>query len=433
MGSGRGLTTRGWTFLLGGLGAGVIALILEERDLLFVSFLTATLLLLAWAMSRVRVLRTRVQATYSITPPRLHVGEDAVLTLHLSNASRSTLRLDVRQDAVAHLFGSSRVLLPSLVPDALVDVSIPFTAKRRGAYQVDSPKVYEVDPLGLISTLRTLEATAQVLVLPGLVELDGLPRGLRGRVLSSGGVIASGAHADAGVRAYRNGDDPRTVHWRASARLEDDLVVRMSEPAGLERVRLVVDDRLRFTKDGDVERESRIALAASIGHHLASQGVDLTTVDLDGRVLASGRDVHDQLLVALASLPSGTHAGVRTHAGSVAAVRPEARARSGTHAGGPASTGGAASGPAMAGGSRRMQPVDAVIAVLGDPSGVDASVLGSGRLGRGLAIAFVATTRGANALQADGWRIVVPQGTPGLDAPANRARFVRAWQDGVGS
>ena len=80
-----------------------------------------------------------------------------------------------------------------------------------------------------------------------------------------------------------------------------------------------------------------------------------------------------------------------------------------------------------------MQPVDAVIAVLGDPSGVDASVLGSGRLGRGLAIAFVATTRGANALQADGWRIVVPQGTPGLDAPANRARFGRAWQDGVGS
>lgn len=418
MGSGRGLTARGWTFLLGGLGAGVIAVMVGERDLLFVSFLAAILLGLAWAMSSVRVLRTRAQVTYSVSPQRLHVSEDAVLTLHVRNTSRSSLQLDLRQDAVPHLFGVSRILLPSLAPEASVDVSIAFTARRRGAYQVQSPKVYELDPLGLISTLRTLEASAQVLVLPGVVELDGLPRGLRGRALASGGVIASGAHADAGVRAYRNGDDPRTVHWRASARLEDDLVVRLSEPAGLERVRLVVDDRQRFSKNGDAEREATIALAASIGHHLAAKGVDLSVADLSGRVLASGsdasgRDVQEQLLVALASLPSGSHPSGSRPSGTVREVSAAERS------------------PAAS--SRRPQPVDAVIAVLGDLSGVDSTMLGSGRLGRGLAIAFVANPKGASALQADGWRVVVLQGTPGLDAATNRARFARAWQDGLGS
>ena len=409
MGTGRGLTARGWAFLLGGIGAGIAAGVLRERDLLFITFLTGTLLILAWGLSRAQVLRSRVQASYSVTPTAIHAGDRATVRVHLRNVSRTVLRLDIAQPAVAHLVPARRELLPPIEPGATRDLAIDVTAAHRGTFRLDAPTMHELDPLGLWSTIRTLEASLDVVVLPAVVQLDGLPRGLRGRQLASGGAGETGGRSDAGVRAYRNGDDPRTIHWRASSRLEDDLVVRLSEPDGLGHVRLVVDDRLRFTKDGAATREATIALAASIGTHLDRHGVELSVVTVGGQVLASGRDVSESLLVALAALPSAEQA--RTAQGKRGA-QTAANTRA-TRA------------------NRSGKPADLVIAVLGEIGEAHASALAPTRRGRAGSLAFVADPHGANDLAAEGWRVVVLQGEPAQDAAGNAARFARAWHDGL--
>jgi uncharacterized protein (DUF58 family) len=138
-------------------------------------------------------------------------------------------------------------------------------------------------------------------VLPTVVPLVGVPRGLTGRGTASGSANGQpgGGDPDAGVRAYRIGDDIRSIHWRASARLEEELVVRVSGPTTLGSAVLVLDHRAAAHAGPD-GMEVAVTLGASIGHHLLEQDVELTVTDHGGREIVAGHDVADDLLGALA-------------------------------------------------------------------------------------------------------------------------------------
>lgn len=388
------LTLRGLAFVLAGAVAVAAAFVLDERDLLFVGVLALLLPALAWVFAGTR--RAPVEVEHRV-PQRLQAGETGVLRLRLHNPDRRPSRpLDVLQPGTRHLVEGVRRLVPPIDPGGYAEIVLPLAAERRGTYAVLPPRVRFVDPLGLSQVRRQLPAGADVLVLPTVVPLVGLPRGLSGRGSSSGDSHGtSGGYPDAGVRAYRSGDDIRTVHWRASARLEDELVVRVAGGASLGEALLVLDHRHVGFASGLAGLEVAVTLAASVGLHLLEEDVELTFADHTGAALVSGHDVADDLLVALA--------GAGRDNADLAPV--------------------AASGH------------DAVIAIVGGLTEAEAHAVVAARRRGTTAIALVvgdatgprSTSRTAAVLEAAGWR-VVPIDVADAATADGGAHLAQAWR-----
>lgn len=303
----RGFTPRGWLLLVVGVAAVLAAFAARERELLMVAGLGlgAPLLCSLWVSAR----RNRVTGDLAARPHAVDAGEsgELLLTLRSSGALPTPvariLPPAVPESSPVELTGAAPVE-PPLRRGAPHLVELPFRGRRRGRMLVPSPVVRFADPFGLWREDHTPAPPAPVLVLPPVVALDGLPPGLdRGR---AGRDTDRGGEPDVVVRPYVPGDDIRTIHWRASARLEDDLVVRVREAGAARSVAIVLDDRPRaHTGDG---LEVAIALAASIGMRIRRAGLPLSVSDAAGHVLLDGEEDPERLLVALALVgDSGDH------------------------------------------------------------------------------------------------------------------------------
>ncbi|ROR96516.1 uncharacterized protein (DUF58 family) [Salana multivorans] len=298
----RRLTPRGWSLLGVGALAAVAALVAQELELLVVAGVCLTVPLLAalWVSGR----RTRLGGELLARPHALDVGDtgDLVLTLRReSGLPAATAQIVVdgpvgrSPDSPVEVLGRDR-LEATPRRDRPVTVELAFRARRRGLANVAGPLVRFTDPFGLWVEEHAPVAPAPVLVLPPVVELEGLPPGLaRGR---SGRLADGSGEPDVVVRPYVPGDDIRTIHWRASARLDGDLVVRLRETGAARSVALLLDDRPGAYSGPGLE--TAVSLAASVGARIRRAGLPLTVSDAAGHVLIDGEEDPERLLVALA-------------------------------------------------------------------------------------------------------------------------------------
>lgn len=326
-GSGRGLSTRGRCLLAGGVAAIICAVILDERDLVAIGAVAVLLPTLAVLFTGLR--RSQLRVEHRVLPERIQPGTRAAVLLGLTNTSRHrTHTLDLTQPEVPGLIPGSRTVVPPLAGRSGTDLTLPFVATRRGRFRIGSAVLRVHDPFDLWEDHRELPGTAEVLVVPTLIPLTDLPRGSGTRSAASGRAVLGsvGGDPDVGVRPYRSGDDIRTVHWRASARLEDDLVVRLEEPVSHGGAALLLDHRVG-THPGEGPSgslELAVTLAASIGLHLVEQDTELTLTDHTGTVLLTGHDIVDDLLTHLAEVepdPVGAfHPVVPHRAGVLVAI-----------------------------------------------------------------------------------------------------------------
>ena len=161
------------------------------------------------------------------------------------------------------------------------------------------------DPFDLWEDNRNLEASAEVLVVPSVVALTGMPSSSGARSAASGRAVVGtvGGDPDIGVREYRNGDDIRTIHWRASAR-HDDLMVRLEEPVSHGGATIVLDHRATAHRGSGAASslETAVVLAASVSLHLLDSDHQVKLVSHRGDVIAEGHDISDDVLAGLAVL-----------------------------------------------------------------------------------------------------------------------------------
>lgn len=307
----RGLTTRGRCLLAGGVAAGACSFVLDERDLLRAGLFAVGLVLLAVVVGLTR--RVRLSAEHRVTPARLEPGTrgSVRITLHNSGAGRVSA-LELTEPATDDLTTGLTCLLPPLRRGRSAQVDYPLRATRRGRFELGPPLIRIGDPFGLWQEYRVLPARTQVLVVPAVVPLSGMPssRGTRSAAADRARSGAMGGDPDVGVRQYQYGDDIRTVHWRASARSED-LMVRLAEPVSHGGATIVLDHRAAALRGAGPTSslETAVGLTASICLHLlqAEHQVRLTTHT--GRDLAHGRDIADDVLAALAVIaPDATGA-----------------------------------------------------------------------------------------------------------------------------
>jgi uncharacterized protein (DUF58 family) len=277
----------GWATLLG-WAALVVVLVLAD-------------LALAGSARALRVEREPAAA--------VRLGEEARVAFVLANAGRRRVRGLVRdgwppsagdgtpRHAVDVAAGQQRRVVTTLRPT------------RRGDRRTERVTVRSAGPLGLAARQASLRAPGDLRVLPAFASRRHLPaklsrlRELDG--LASVRVRGQGTEFDS-LRDYVDGDDARSIDWRATARrqAEQRLVVRTWRPERDRRVLLVLDtSRTAAARVGDAPRldaemDAALLLAALAAR--AGDRVDLLAADrrIRGRVEGVGRTTLLPALVA---------------------------------------------------------------------------------------------------------------------------------------
>ncbi|NRQ34204.1 DUF58 domain-containing protein [Nonomuraea sp. NN258] len=280
----RALTSRGRSFLASGVAALVMAFFLGENDLFRIGVLVTALPLLA-AMVVART-RYRMSCARRLDPPRAEVGGEATVTLRLENVTRLPTGLMLIEDTVPYALGvRPRFVLDRVEARGIREIDYRVRSDLRGRYTIGPLTVRITDPFGLVELTRsftisdTLVVTPQVMALPH-VRLSGEWTGGGDSRTRS---VAAAGDDDVAPREYRQGDDLRRVHWRSTAR-HGELMVRREEQQWQSRGALLLDTR-RYAHRGEGPRSSfevAVSAAASIGVHLAREGLGLRLVTDQG-------------------------------------------------------------------------------------------------------------------------------------------------------
>lgn len=179
------------------------------------------------------------------------VGSAMMRSCTSARKNRITATQDERTMAVVSIT-NSKGLLPTgisvtdTLPDHIavdgdpeVEVLSPSKAeariwlcpKKRGLHKIGPVEILAYDPLGMLRIKRRLGNKSEILVYPKPLKVGiGTPSsGFRefGATHPSGKPSVHGEFA--GVREYRQGDDPKRIHWKTTARTQKLSVVACEE------------------------------------------------------------------------------------------------------------------------------------------------------------------------------------------------------------
>jgi uncharacterized protein (DUF58 family) len=244
-------------------------------------------------------------------PTACRLGDRVDVVLSVANPGPRPVR-GVLRDAWAPSAGAGPRTQPLDVPPGqrrLLTTTLQPT--RRGDRHPDRVTVRSVGPLGVAARQGRHEVPWRVRVQPPFISRRFLPeklarlRTLDGRVAAR--VRGQGTEFDA-LREYVEGDDVRSIDWRATARRRE-VVVRTWRPERDRRLLLVLDTgRTSAGRVGDAPRLDAALDAALLLAALATRAgdrVDLLALDRDlrGTVEGAGRDdVLPRLVDVLARL-----------------------------------------------------------------------------------------------------------------------------------
>jgi uncharacterized protein (DUF58 family) len=280
----RALTSRGRSFLASGIAALLMAVILGENDLFRIGVLVTALPLLA-AMVVART-RYRLSCARRLDPPRAEVGGEATVTLRLENVTRLPTGLLLIEDTVPYALGvRPRFVLDRVESRGVREIDYRVRSDLRGRYTIGPLSVRIADPFGLVELTRSFTISDTLVVTPHVAALPHVR--LSGEWTGGGDSrtrsVAAAGDDDVAPREYRQGDDLRRVHWRSTAR-RGELMVRREEQQWQSRGALLLDTR-RYAHRGEGPRSSfevAVSAAASIGVHLAREGLGLRLVTDQG-------------------------------------------------------------------------------------------------------------------------------------------------------
>jgi len=233
----------------------------------------------AWPVAAANVARVRVVRSIE---PRARVDVRTVLDVRVvcrSRRSAENIRLEDDLGLGARP-ASVEVLLDTLRPgsEAVARASVAFG--RRGLRRLRAIRISSTYPLGIFAASRETEARAQVLVHPS----EGVPtrtllERLRGHAREPvrSRAVRIGADEFHELREAREGDDPRRIHWRTSARRgAPTTIVRREEPA--RRVIVALAACRGKDRTADLAFERAVSAAAGILRAAGRMGTDSTLV-----------------------------------------------------------------------------------------------------------------------------------------------------------
>jgi uncharacterized protein (DUF58 family) len=270
-----GLTATGIGLVATAVAAWALARFIGGRPLYLVAYGLVAVLVVAYVMGR---RSPELVGDRSGSRPRLAEGERLAMEVTLTATRRlSTFLLEER---VPPALGDGTVLaVPAIEPGEDLLHTYELSCRRRGVYEIGPLVVRYGDPLGLTRREAVVAETTEVLVHPGVEEVDA-------RVLARmfedppqrppfSRPWPSGLEFY-GMRAYQPGDDVRRVVWRAYART-GQLLVREAEQGITDKVVMLLDQDASSHNRGEVSAsfEAAVKVAASIGVRHLKDGFSL--------------------------------------------------------------------------------------------------------------------------------------------------------------
>jgi uncharacterized protein (DUF58 family) len=288
------------------LAAGVLAIVIGRVFGILELFLIGTALLLStlFAMAIVALRRPQIEVERWIRPSVLTAGDVGRVEVLVESVGRSTSPPFELVEPV----GPSRTARMAVAPlEANTDVSAGYRipTERRGVLTIGPLVAVRQDVLGLARTVSEVAGVEEVLVSPRAYSLDMplLGQGILGRhLLALAQRLGPGDFHS--LRDYVDGDEPRTIHWRASARSET-LKVRQHSVEGLQRCVVLLDQRVPDGPHAADAFERAVTVAASVVHSADRAGLTTRFVTTDGADLR-GPDVAAQTLHLLARIEMST-------------------------------------------------------------------------------------------------------------------------------
>ncbi|MHC3002936.1 DUF58 domain-containing protein [Gordonia metallireducens] len=254
---------------------------------------------------------TKTVALARSVPGPVRLGETTSCSITVSNTGTGTFR-GVLRDSWQPSAGATDTVHRLTVPQGETrSVTTTLTPTRRGDRLAVRATVRRLGPLGLAGRQRSMPLPGRIRALPPFGSRRLLPsrlahlRQLDGR--SAVRIRGQGTEFDS-LRDYVEGDDVRSIDWRATARRRS-TVVRTWQPEKDRHIVIVLDtSRTSAGRVGDVPRldaamDAALLLAALASH--AGDRVDLIAGDrrVHRRVVGVGRTtLLNSLVTAMANL-----------------------------------------------------------------------------------------------------------------------------------
>lgn len=232
---------------------------------------------------------------------RVRLGESARVTLTVENLGKRRLKARLRDVWPPSAGATPRTADVDVPAGERRRVELTLTPTRRGDREAVTVVVRSVGPLGLAARQLSRRAPWTVRALPAFPSRRHLPAKLaRLRELTGAHVAqirGQGTEFDS-LREYVDGDDVRSIDWRATAR-RADVVVRTWRPERDRRIYLVLDTgRTSAGRVGDIPRLDCSMDAALLLGALASRAgdrVDMLAYDRRVRTRVEGASRTDLL------------------------------------------------------------------------------------------------------------------------------------------
>ena len=297
-----GLTTRGTSFLAAGVAATLAGILLTEKSLLCVG--VALMGLPVFSLIAARRARYRLSCSRLISPPRVPAGSTAHVTLRLHNISKMPTGLLLAEDAIPYALGPRpRYVLDNIERRGIRNLSYSLRSDLRGKFEVGPLQLRVADSFGLVEINRSFSSRTPFVVTPRVYPLARtmISRAWAGEGDGRSRLTATAGEDDVIPRPYRDGDDLRRVHWRSTARY-GELMVRREEQRWRNRATVLLDTRgaAHMGSGPSSSFETAVSAAASVGVHLAQEGLIGKVVNEQGVNLGMGMTFEDELLESLA-------------------------------------------------------------------------------------------------------------------------------------
>ncbi len=275
------LTDRGRALVAAGVTLAVAGALLGFVDLVRVGVLLVVLPLCAVVVNRWGrpVLTVRREVRPAPVPAGTRAQVDVLVTHTGSRRCGPCLVEDTVLPAGPSGFDQvryQRFALPALARGGSGRLRYELAPQRRGRHELGPLRVHVADPFGLTRYSTIVPGTAGFVALTRITPLTGnvsAPEGEESSDLATL-VVAGSGEPSSTVREYRHGDDPRRIHWTASART-GDLLVRVEEQASADRAVLVLDQRFAARAghapaalDWAVEALASVAGALAVSGHV---------------------------------------------------------------------------------------------------------------------------------------------------------------------
>jgi uncharacterized protein (DUF58 family) len=284
-------TRDGWWYLGAALALGFAAINTGNNLLYLLVSMLLGLVVVSGVLSEQSIRGLRVEP---LPPAELFAGRPTLLAARVRNTKRWRTSYSVTLEV---LDGGHRMHVPRLEAGGERLVTWPATPGARGRQRFPAFRIVTRFPFGLFVKGGHAASGLEMLVYPAVAPISDPDRRVLEGVETSTVRRRGRGHELYNLRDYRQGDDPRLIHWRSTAK-SGALIIRELEADSARDARIV----LKGTGRRDAERlEAGLARAASLAVHLLRAGA---SVELTGRGIhvpsGAGSAQRTRLLTALA-------------------------------------------------------------------------------------------------------------------------------------